>query len=197
MSLHGTHDHPLQFSHNGQVLYITAGDVARIKIFAIPVPETPSVSSTDPSLATHIIPTTLTHTGAAQSIQPLSNGRLLFTRSTLTSPNDVFVIRGLPAAPQHLAESVSDIKIEQLTKFTADALHGKTLSEGEDFWFDGAERKIHGWIVKPPGFKEGEKKKWPILLFIHGGPQGAWEDQWSTRWNPNSQSFRWLSCQMG
>jgi len=23
------------------------------------------------------------------------------------------------------------------------------------------------------------------LMIIHGGPQGAWEDSWSTRWNPN------------
>ncbi|KAG9094444.1 hypothetical protein FRC07_011302, partial [Ceratobasidium sp. 392] len=43
------------------------------------------------------------------------------------------------------------------------------------------------WIVRPPGadaesVKEG--KKWPAVLLIHGGPQGAWEDSWSTRWNP-------------
>ena len=65
---------------------------------------------------------------------------------------------------------------------------GKTLSPGEDFYFDGAEHRIHGWVVKPPGFKEGEKKKWPVVLLIHGGPQGAWEDQWSTRWNPQGMS---------
>lgn len=26
-----------------------------------------------------------------------------------------------------------------------------------------------------------------IVMLIHGGPQGAWEDQWSTRWNPNGK----------
>ncbi|QEL14117.1 dipeptidyl-peptidase 5 [Limnoglobus roseus] len=38
------------------------------------------------------------------------------------------------------------------------------------------------WILKPPGFDE--KKKWPVAFLVHGGPQGAWEDAWSFRWNP-------------
>ena len=28
-------------------------------------------------------------------------------------------------------------------------------------------------------------KKYPVVFLIHGGPQGAWEDAWSTRWNPS------------
>jgi dipeptidyl aminopeptidase/acylaminoacyl peptidase len=38
------------------------------------------------------------------------------------------------------------------------------------------------WILKPPGFDA--KKKWPLVYLVHGGPQGAWEDSWSFRWNP-------------
>lgn len=40
------------------------------------------------------------------------------------------------------------------------------------------------WILKPPGFDE--KKKWPVAYLVHGGPQGAWEDGWSFRWNPQA-----------
>jgi dipeptidyl aminopeptidase/acylaminoacyl peptidase len=40
------------------------------------------------------------------------------------------------------------------------------------------------WILKPPGFDE--KKKWPLAFLVHGGPQGAWEDGWSFRWNPQA-----------
>jgi dipeptidyl aminopeptidase/acylaminoacyl peptidase len=38
------------------------------------------------------------------------------------------------------------------------------------------------WILKPPGFDPN--KKWPVVYLVHGGPQGAWEDGWSFRWNP-------------
>jgi len=38
------------------------------------------------------------------------------------------------------------------------------------------------WILKPPGFDPN--KKWPLAFLVHGGPQGAWEDGWSYRWNP-------------
>ncbi|HKA08426.1 MAG TPA: S9 family peptidase [Gemmataceae bacterium] len=38
------------------------------------------------------------------------------------------------------------------------------------------------WILKPPGFDPA--KKWPVAFLVHGGPQGAWEDGWSYRWNP-------------
>ena len=38
------------------------------------------------------------------------------------------------------------------------------------------------WILKPPGFDP--TKNWPVAFLVHGGPQGAWEDTWSYRWNP-------------
>ena len=43
-------------------------------------------------------------------------------------------------------------------------------------------RNVQAWLVKPPGFDPS--KKYPAVLLIHGGPQGAWTDSWSTRWNP-------------
>ena len=42
--------------------------------------------------------------------------------------------------------------------------------------------KMQMWILEPPGFDA--KKKWPLVYLVHGGPQGAWEDGWSYRWNP-------------
>lgn len=111
----------------------------------------------------------LTQTGTVSGIQTLQNGRLLFTRSSLTSPNDVFVIRNLNNI-NLFSDDVKQVSIDQLTKFTEDELESKSLSTGEDFYFEGAENKtVHGWIRKPPGFKEGEKAKWPVVLLIHGG----------------------------
>ncbi|MBX9626734.1 MAG: S9 family peptidase, partial [Gemmataceae bacterium] len=42
--------------------------------------------------------------------------------------------------------------------------------------------KMQMWVLKPPGFDP--KKKWPVAYLVHGGPQSAWEDGWSWRWNP-------------
>jgi dipeptidyl aminopeptidase/acylaminoacyl peptidase len=42
--------------------------------------------------------------------------------------------------------------------------------------------KMQMWVLKPPGFDPS--KKWPVAYLVHGGPQGAWEDGWSYRWNP-------------
>jgi dipeptidyl aminopeptidase/acylaminoacyl peptidase len=53
----------------------------------------------------------------------------------------------------------------------------------ESVWFEGAEgAKVQSWIFKPSGMIEG--KKYPLVYLVHGGPQGAWLDSWSYRWNP-------------
>jgi dipeptidyl aminopeptidase/acylaminoacyl peptidase len=53
----------------------------------------------------------------------------------------------------------------------------------ESFWFLGAHNdKVEGFLVKPPNFDAS--KKYPVKFLIHGGPQGAWGDDWSYRWNP-------------
>jgi len=52
----------------------------------------------------------------------------------------------------------------------------------ESFWFAGAGgMRVQGFIVKPPGFDPG--KKYPVKFLMHGGPQTAWGDAWSYRWN--------------
>ena len=44
---------------------------------------------------------------------------------------------------------------------------------------DGSE--VSGFLLKPPNFDlDGA---YPLLLLIHGGPQGAWRQSWSYRWN--------------
>src|SRR5256885_12879707 len=52
----------------------------------------------------------------------------------------------------------------------------------ESFTFPGANNEnVEGFIVRPPGFDA--TKKHPLKFLIHGGPQGAWGDSWSYRWN--------------
>jgi dipeptidyl aminopeptidase/acylaminoacyl peptidase len=44
-------------------------------------------------------------------------------------------------------------------------------------------QKVQYWLVKPPHFDPS--RKYPVVFLLHGGPQGDWNDAWSSRWNPS------------
>ena len=69
-----------------------------------------------------------------------------------------------------------------LTHIDDDILSQLDLPKMESFWFAGAEgTKVQGFILRPPGFDPA--KKYPVKFVMHGGPQTAWGDSWSYRWN--------------
>ena len=56
------------------------------------------------------------------------------------------------------------------------------LPKMQSFWFTAKDgTKVEGFLIPPPGFDPA--KKYPVKFLIHGGPQGAWGDMWSYRWN--------------
>lgn len=101
-----------------------------------------------------------------------SDGKnMLLIASTAIRPSEVFLC------------SVADGKLTTVTHEN-DALFGTlSLPVPEAIWFEGAQgAKVHAWMVKPLNFDP--QKKYPLVYMIHGGPQGAWENSWSYRWNP-------------
>jgi dipeptidyl aminopeptidase/acylaminoacyl peptidase len=74
-------------------------------------------------------------------------------------------------------------KVRVLTRFADEAMAGFALGRvkpAETKSKDGFT--VPGWIMTPP--PGGDVEKRPGLLLVHGGPQGAWRDAWSFRWNP-------------
>ncbi|HYK83324.1 MAG TPA: S9 family peptidase [Gemmatimonadales bacterium] len=70
----------------------------------------------------------------------------------------------------------------QLTHQTDAAVAQLDLAPLEEYGFVGAlGDSVHGWLLKPPGFDPG--KRYPLVYLVHGGPQGAWDDDWHARWN--------------
>ena len=70
-----------------------------------------------------------------------------------------------------------------LTKINAPLLEQYELKPYDEFYVVGAEgARVHSFILKPPGFNP--RNKYPALFLIHGGPQGAWKESFSYRWNP-------------
>jgi len=69
-----------------------------------------------------------------------------------------------------------------LTKFNEAALTSLDLQPVEEVWFTSSRgKKIRSLIVKPAGFDRA--KKYPLFVLMHGGPAGAWKDNWGYRWN--------------
>lgn len=132
------------------------------------------------------------------SVQGVSGGGdlLAYTLSTPEHPADVAVVQVRPnrqaAAPGDGKKDATGSTIQtasavreangtprRLTQLNADLFSQRTLGETETIWykssFDG--EKIQGWIVKPPGFDP--KKKYPLVLEIHGGPFANYGDRFS------------------
>lgn len=95
---------------------------------------------------------------------------LVFTRSSLTQPAEVYRLLASGGVPMQLTHA-------------NDALMGELeLNPAESATTKGAlGAEIHSLLVKPPGFDA--HKKYPGLLLIHGGPQSAWSNAWGYRWN--------------
>jgi len=74
------------------------------------------------------------------------------------------------------------VSATQVTHLNDALLAGLELQDMESFDFSALDKTyIQGFIIQPPGFDAA--KKYPVKFLIHGGPQGAWGDSWSYRWN--------------
>ncbi|MGD0013782.1 MAG: S9 family peptidase [Bryobacteraceae bacterium] len=103
-------------------------------------------------------------------LQMTPDGRtLIFTQHTASRPPEIY------AAPSG-GESVP------LTHFNDALLASARLPALEEFWVERGEgARVHSFLLKPAGFQPGQR--YPVLFLIHGGPQGAWGESWSYRWN--------------
>ena len=149
----------LAFSGDSKSLYVLAGDTQATKLFAMDA----ATGAVRPLVDTG-------HVGALSVANAKGGDVIVYTQDTMARPADVFALRpgGKPIQLTHVAER---------------QLAGVEMSDYESFNFPGWNGEtVHGWVVKPTGWKPGVQ--YPTVMLIHGGPQGSWQDGWSTRWNP-------------
>ncbi len=101
---------------------------------------------------------------------------VLFTRETMIEPADLFRM---------------DLKSgteKRLTDLNADLLKGLAMPRIEEIWWDGAEvapgkrQRVHGFLLVPA--EATNSSPLPLVMFVHGGPQGSFLNAYHPRWNP-------------
>jgi dipeptidyl aminopeptidase/acylaminoacyl peptidase len=146
------------WSPDSATLFFTTGDRGRQAIETIPV------------------------TGGSARIAASADGELddmqftrdlktmVYTQQTGVSPTEIYRAASTGGAPT------------ALTHLNDQALNAYQLTPLEEFWVDAADgSRIQSFAVKPFGFQAS--RKYPVLMLIHGGPQGAWGHGWTYRWN--------------
>ena len=75
--------------------------------------------------------------------------------------------------------------LKQLTNVNDDVLGQVKLGEVEEIWYTSLDNyKIQGWIIKPPDFDP--KKKYPMMLSIHGGPHAMYGVGFNYAWQEHA-----------
>jgi dipeptidyl aminopeptidase/acylaminoacyl peptidase len=102
------------------------------------------------------------------------NRVLYYSRDSISQPNEIWGIE----VPEELAR----FDAVQITHMNDALLSEIDMQRLEAFTFKGAnDDKVQGFLVKSPGFDPN--KKYPLKFLLHGGPQGAWGNEWTYRWN--------------
>jgi dipeptidyl aminopeptidase/acylaminoacyl peptidase len=109
--------------------------------------------------------------GSNGDVQLTPDGKMMvFSRASLTAPAEIY------------RANADGSGVTAVTKINAEFLAAFALKPAESVTFAGAGgTPVQAWIVKPNAFKEGVR--YPLLYLVHGGPQGAWNDAWTYRWN--------------
>jgi dipeptidyl aminopeptidase/acylaminoacyl peptidase len=104
-------------------------------------------------------------------VQLTADGKtMIYLEQSGSRPNELFRVSssgGAPVALTHINDSL---------------LSGYQLTPLEELSVESLDKtRISAFVVKPPDFTD--TKKYPVLFLIHGGPQSAWGESWSYRWN--------------
>jgi dipeptidyl aminopeptidase/acylaminoacyl peptidase len=142
------------------------------------------------------LPSLLVKGGTISAASVLKNGDIFLTSASLVE-NSLYSLVPISShkgveytytLPSH--DLPYDSEPQKLTtKYISSNTHsgsmfGLSRDQIDEVHWPGAapDTSVHAWVVKPSDFSSS--KTYPLAYLIHGGPQGAWTDNWSTRWNP-------------
>jgi len=114
--------------------------------------------------------------GTNSGLQVSRGNRLYFSHSSYSEPSDLYYYDVQAGGSNPTTQTTRVSKLNP-------TFPSSVFDPGTKFYYpseDGSQ--VQGWFFKPLGWTPG--RKYPFVLIIHGGPQGAWTSGWSYRWNP-------------
>jgi dipeptidyl aminopeptidase/acylaminoacyl peptidase len=168
----------IAWSPDSKTIYLTAGNEGENPIYVLhvgqanPWPEELVDGYNDSPTPTPDGKTLAFNTQSIMAPSEIYTAPLMFAQCRMAFPPNAYKV---PDCLQSKSKPLTHMNDEVLSKVAMQPM--------ETFWFNGAAKeKVQGFIVRPPNFDKS--KKYPVKYLIHGGPQGAWGDDWSYRWNP-------------
>ncbi len=151
-------------SPDGKMIYFTAGERGKAPIFSVPVEPDFRLR-----IATHV--KKVIDGVFASNLNVTSDGKLIFAANSMSMPTEI------------MSANTTGGGVTSLTTINNASLASFGLQKPEEMdWKGGLGANVHGFLLKPAKFDPA--KKYPLIVLIHGGPQGAWSDNWGYRWNP-------------
>ena len=148
----------LKLSADGRTLYTAVDDLGNHALFAVDIASGKATRMVGDGTVTGF---------------DLAGTRLVVARQDFKHPTDLY-----------LADA-DGRNVKQITRFNAGRLQNIRFGDYRFFDFKGAGGdNVQGYVVKPVDFQPG--KKYPVVFLIHGGPQGAWNNDFHYRWNPQT-----------
>jgi dipeptidyl aminopeptidase/acylaminoacyl peptidase len=120
--------------------------------------------------------------GINGKVKKITDGEHVLNGYSMAPNGQTAAIRSnfhLPGALVSL--SVDRPALKTLVDVNSDVMEGTKLGEVETIWATSKDGlKVQGWLVKPVDFDAS--KKYPMVLFIHGGPWSAYTVAFQWAW---------------
>ena len=105
-------------------------------------------------------------------VAELNNARMLVTKTSMLRPAELYIL------------DTKDKSDTQVTTINNSIYKNLELPTVKERWVEASDgKKIQCWVIYPPGFDKN--KKYPLLTYCQGGPQGQIGQWFSYRWNFN------------
>ena len=152
----------ITWSRDDTQLYLQAEEMGRDLLFAL-------------ELKSNNLPLSMTSGGSVSSVHPLGSSSEILVSTTSLIDNSIYSIISSkePFEPRTISSNSQTGAAFGLSSDQVSSIKFPSAAGNQD---------VHAWVIKPSNFSSD--KKYPLAYLIHGGPQGAWTDSWSTRWNP-------------